>query len=98
MNFEVTLEGEDGWTPIRQTLPESNEDGDENDDNMATKILWRCPNSRNLPLPPHDGWSPPVDESARGQPADKDLTLSRSSRTSSQEKSTPAGSTTISKL
>jgi hypothetical protein len=55
-----------GWAIIGETLPEIDEDGDENDENVVSKTLWRCPNSHNLPLPPQDGWIP-VDELAIGR-------------------------------
>jgi hypothetical protein len=62
VNFKVVLVedvNKGGWNIVG--VPDE-EDGDEN-----IKILWRCPNSQNLPLPPQDGWIP-VDELARGQP------------------------------
>jgi hypothetical protein len=67
VNFAVAhLEDEAGWAIIGATLPEIDEDGNENDDNVVSKILWRCPNSHNLPLPPQDGWIP-VHEMAIGR-------------------------------
>jgi hypothetical protein len=58
-----------GWSIVGEKIDgdsievlEIDEDGDE-----AFKLLWRCPNSQNQPLPPQDGWIP-VDELARGQP------------------------------
>jgi hypothetical protein len=63
---EFLLEDEAGWAIIGATLPEIDEHGDENDENVVSKTLWRCPNSHNLPLPPQDGWIP-VDELAIGR-------------------------------
>ena len=54
----------DGWAIICETLPEYREEGD---GNYVKKVLWHCPNSQNIPLPPRDGWIP-VDELAGGQP------------------------------
>jgi hypothetical protein len=68
VNFEVArLEDEaGGWAIIGTNLPEIDEDGVENDDNVVRKTLWFCPNSHNLPRPPQDGWIP-VDELAIGR-------------------------------
>jgi hypothetical protein len=68
VNFHIALcmNDEAGWAIIGETLPEIDEDGDENDENVVIKTLWRCPNSQNLPLPPQDGWIP-VDELAIGR-------------------------------
>jgi hypothetical protein len=67
VEFKVELlEHEAGWVIIGATLPEINEDGDDNYDNVVSKTLWRCPNSQNRPLPPKDGWIP-VDEFAIGR-------------------------------
>ena len=60
-------QGINGWAIVGKTLPEIDENGDENDDTVVTKILWRCPNSQNIPLPPRDGWIP-VDDLAHGEP------------------------------
>ena len=66
--FKVCLPSDvEGWAIVGETLPEIDEDGHENYDNVVTKILWLCPNSRNAPLPPRDGWIP-VDKLARGEP------------------------------
>jgi hypothetical protein len=59
VNFEVNrLEDDAGWAIIAATLPEIDEDGERNYDNVVSKTLWCCPNSHSLPLPPQDGWIP----------------------------------------
>jgi hypothetical protein len=72
VHFKVVLVedvDQGGWSIVGEEIDgdsnevlEIDEDGDE-----AFKLLWRCHNSQNLPLPPQDGWIP-VDELARGQP------------------------------
>jgi hypothetical protein len=68
--FQITLE-EDGWTISGDSGPNMNEGLLENineglfDDTITDKILWKCPHSQNLPLPPKVGWQP-VHRLARG--------------------------------
>jgi hypothetical protein len=61
LNFRVDLyEDKDGWAGW--AIGGRIEDGDDH----AFKFLWRCPNSLNRVLPPHDGWIP-VHTLARGR-------------------------------
>jgi hypothetical protein len=62
----LVLTEADVWAITGRTLPAIDEDGGDDYGNSVIKILWLCPNSHSLPLPPKDGWIP-VDELAIGR-------------------------------
>jgi hypothetical protein len=67
VNFRLEfLADESGWAILSATLPEIDEDGNPIAEDVVRNVLWRCPNSHSLPLPPQDGWIP-VHESAIGR-------------------------------
>ena len=53
--YKITLE-EDGWVISGETLPDVGADGEEVIESIVETIVWKCPHSQNLPLPPKDGW------------------------------------------
>jgi hypothetical protein len=74
VTFRITQERYSlDWAITSQTLPAINEDsdGDGGEEeawlNVIETILWKCPNSHNMPMPPRTGWIS-VDKRARGKP------------------------------
>jgi hypothetical protein len=72
VTFRITQE-RDGWdwAITSQTLPVVDEDSDGDGEeawlNVVENILWKCPNSHNMPMPPRTGWIS-VDKMAHGKP------------------------------
>jgi hypothetical protein len=62
--FNIVLY-DSGWAITGATDPELDADGAEVEDSVVETILWQCPNSANLHVPPRVGWKP-VDKLARG--------------------------------
>ena len=54
-----------GWAITGVTDPEIDADGAAVEDSVVESILWQCPNSANLHVPPRVGWKP-VNKLARG--------------------------------
>jgi hypothetical protein len=72
VTFRITQERESlDWAITSQTLPAVNEDSDGDGEeawlDVVETILWKCPNSQNMPMPPRTGWIS-VDKMARGKP------------------------------
>ena len=56
--YKITLE-EDGWViSCEASSSGANADGEVDIETIVETILWKCPHSRNLPLPPKVGWEP----------------------------------------
>jgi hypothetical protein len=75
VTFQISVR-DDIWVIFRAAYPFAaievpsevpSEDDAENIDSLVGKILWKCPHSRNLVLPPTVGWVPVDEVIPRGQ-------------------------------
>ena len=67
VTFNITAARDSCWVIRGDTLPARDEDGVVNYDAVVEKILWKCPHSHNLAIPPKVGWIP-VDDLAASNP------------------------------
>jgi hypothetical protein len=73
VTFMITQERDSlDWVITSQTVPAIDEDSDGDAQEgwpkkVVETVLWKCPNSHNMPMPPRTGWIS-VDTMAHGKP------------------------------